>query len=157
MRIALPLLAALLLAAGCSREAPVTASTSASSGASQQAEARLGDAVVHASVVQTSTLDAAIAQRYGLERSDRLAMLLVSVRRADGADGPVPDVRVEASAGPTGAAPQPVSLRELRVDGLVDRVGTVAIAPPETLQFELTLRYGGATSTMRFTRDFFAR
>lgn len=155
MRIVPILLACALLAAGCTRDTPHAATASGVS--QQQAESRIGDAVVHASVVQTSTLDAGVAQQYGLERSDRIAMLLVSVRRADGADGPVPDVRVEATAGPIDAAPQPLDLRELRVDGQLDRIGTVAIAPPESLRFGLTLRYGGSTSTMRFTRDFFAR
>ncbi|HEY4560723.1 MAG TPA: DUF4426 domain-containing protein, partial [Lysobacter sp.] len=79
-RIALlaPLVLA-LAACGGAAPPPVTASTSQ---APQQAEARIGDVVVHASALQTSTLDAAIAQRYGIERSARTAMLLVSVRGA---------------------------------------------------------------------------
>ncbi|MGY4516798.1 DUF4426 domain-containing protein [Lysobacter sp. HA18] len=145
---------ALLTLAACSSDAPpVTASTST---ASQEAEARVGDVVVHASVVQTSTLDEAVAREYGLERSDRSAMLLVSPRDAKG-DAPPSKVDISATVAPVGGAAQSIDLREVRVGDLVDHVGTVDIAPPETLKFDVTVRYGSATSTMSFTRDFFPR
>ena len=124
--------------------------------APQEAEARIGDAIMHVSVVQTATLDARIAGQYGLERSDRLAMLLVSVRRTDGSPGPA-DVEVTATAVPSQGAPQPIALRRIRVDDLVDHVGTVEIAPPETIRFDVVVRYGTAASTMSFSRDFYPR
>ena len=146
----------LALAAFAGRAPPVASSASAEA-APQQAEPRLGDVVVHASALQTATLDAAIAKRYGLERSGRVAMLLVSVRRADGSDASGLPVNVEATVSPNGGTPQRVTLREIRVNDLVDRVGTVGIAPPETLRFDVVVRYGNSTSTMQFTRDFFPR
>ncbi|HEY4582622.1 MAG TPA: DUF4426 domain-containing protein [Lysobacter sp.] len=155
-RIALLAPFALALAA-CTGSAPPVAATMSAQAAPQQAEARIGDVVVHASAVQTSTLDAAIAKRYGLERSGRTAMLLVGVRRADGSDASGLPVNIEATVSPNGGTPQRVTLREIRVDGLVDRIGTVEIAPPETLRFDVVVRYGDSTSTMRFTRDFFPR
>ena len=151
-RIALLAPFVLALAACGGSTPPVTASTSQ---APQQAEARLGDVVVHASALQTSTLDEAIAKRYGLERSGRVAMLLVSVRRADGSDAAGLPVSIDATVTPDRGTPERITLREISVDGLVDRVGTVQIAPPESLRFDLVIRYGNSTSTMQFTRDFF--
>ena len=151
-RIALLAPFVLALAACGGSTPPVTASTSQ---APQQAEARLGDVVVHASALQTSTLDEAIAKRYGLERSGRIAMLLVSVRRADGSDAAGLPVSIDATVTPDRGTPERITLREISVDGLVDRVGTVQIAPPESLRFALVIRYGNSTSTMQFSRDFF--
>ena len=151
-RIALLAPFVLALAACGGSTPPVTASTSQ---APQQAEARLGDVVVHASALQTSTLDEAIAKRYGLERSGRIAMLLVSVRRADGSDAAGLPVSIDATVTPDRGTPERITLREISVDGLVDRVGTVEIAPPESLRFDLVIRYGTSTSTMQISRDFF--
>ena len=151
-RIALLAPFVLALAACGGSTPPVTASTSQ---APQQAEARLGDVVVHASALQTSTLDEAIAKRYGLERSGRIAMLLVSVRRADGSDAAGLPVSIDATVTPDRGTPERITLREISVDGLVVRVGTVEIAPPESLRFDLVIRYGNSTSTMQISRDFF--
>ena len=151
-RIALLAPFVLALAACGGSTPPVTASTSQ---APQQAKARLGDVVVHASALQTSTLDEAIAKRYGLERSGRVAMLLVSVRRADGSDAAGLPVSIDATVTPDRGTPERITLRQISVVGLVDRVGTVEIAPPESLRFDLVIRYGNSTSTMQFTRDFF--
>lgn len=155
MRPSLTVLSLLFLLAACGNDAP-PASASTSVAMPQEAETRIGDVTVHASVAQTSALDASVATQYGLERSDRLAMLLVSVRRTDGSPAPA-GVVIEATAIPSQGARQPVTLRELRVGELVDRVGTVEIAPPESLRFELSIRYGNATSTMDFSRDFYPR
>ena len=146
-----------LAAAACTGSPPPVTASASTQAAPQQAEARIGDVVVHASAVQTSALDAGIAGRYGLERSGRVAMQLVSVRRADGSDASGLPVTLEATVTPNGGAAQRVALREIRVDGLVDRVGTIEIAPPETLRFDVVVRYGASTSTMQFTRDFFPR
>ena len=149
------LLATLLFALGaCSRaDAPATGATPSP----QQAEARLGDVVVHASAVQASALDDAFLRANGIERSDRIALLLVSVRRNDGSDAAGLPITVTAQAAPEGRALQSIALREIRVDGLMDRVGTVDIAPPEALRFEVSIRYGAATSTISFSRTFFPR
>ncbi|AXK71377.1 DUF4426 domain-containing protein [Lysobacter sp. TY2-98] len=145
---------ALVLLAGCSKDTAPVAATSTT--APQEAQVRIGDVVVHASVVQTSMLDASIAREYGLERSDRTAMLLVSARNPNG-DAPPSPVDISATVTPANGAPQPIALREVNVGGLVDHVGTIDIAPPETLKFEVRVRYGSATSTLQFTRDFFPR
>lgn len=157
MRIGALLIAILPLLGACSSSAPpVTASSSASSNA-QSAEAHVGDIAVHASVLQTSMLDESTARQYGLERSNRVVMLLVSARRAD--DAPLPaSFKVEARvADSSGNGAQPIALHTVKVDGLVDYVGTVDIAPPESLRFDVVASYETATSTMQFTRDFYPR
>ncbi|GAB1596521.1 DUF4426 domain-containing protein [Lysobacter claricitrinus] len=153
MRIAL-LAFTLAALCGCSGDAPPVAAPAAQ--ALQDAEARVGDVVVHASVVQTSTLDEAVAREYGIERSERTAMLLVSARDAKG-DAPPATVDISATIAPVGGMPQPIALHEVRVGDLVDHVGTVDIAPPETLKFDVTVHYGSATSTLSFTRSVFPR
>ena len=151
--IALALLFAATLA-GCGGDAPPAAASTGT--AAQDAQARVGDVTVHASVVQTSTLDERVAGQYGLERSDRIAMLLVSARR-DG-DAPLPaTLKLDAGVAAGSAAAMPISLRPVTVDGLVDYVGTVEIAPPETLRFDVVVTYGTAASTLQFTRDFYPR
>ena len=142
-----------LLLAGCGGE---PAPSTASSNAAAEAQARVGDVTVHATVVQTSTLDAAIAARYGLDRSDRIALLLVSARR-DG-DAPLPSsLKIDARVAAGSTAATAVALRPITIDGLVDHVGTVEIAPPETLRFDIVVTYGTASSTLQFTRDFYPR
>jgi hypothetical protein len=153
-------LAVVLIAAGCGRDAgpaDATATASSSSNAQQPTQARVGDVTVHASVVQTSTLDDAVARQYGLERSDRIAMLLVSARR-DG-DAPLPpSLKIEAGiADPAGGAAKPIALHPVTVDGLTDYLGTVDIAPTETLRFDVSVTYGTARSSTQFTRDFYPR
>jgi len=141
--------------AGCGRDAPPVSASSAA--AMQVAQARVGDVAIHASVVQTSMLDDAIARQYGLARSDRVAMLLVSARR-DG-DAPLPaSLTIDAKvADATGSAARPIALRAVTVDGLVDYVGTVDIAPPERLRFDIVATYGTATASTQFSRDFYPR
>ena len=153
MRMSFLALVLPLLLAGCGGE---PAPGAASSNATAEAQARVGDVTVHATVVQTSTLDAAIAARYGLERSDRIALLLVSARR-DG-DAPLPSsLKIDARVAAGSTAATAVALRPITIDGLVDHVGTVEIAPPETLRFDVVVTYGTASSTLQFTRDFYPR
>lgn len=146
-----------LLLAGCGA-APPPAPAASGTDAQQEAVARVGDVTMRASVVQTSTLDPAIARRYGIERSDRLAMLLVSLRRGpDGADSSLP-ARVEAKASDLRGRAMMIDMRELRSGELLDYVGTVEIDPPDTIRFDVRIsREDGATSSMQFSREFFPR
>lgn len=159
-RPALPLLLAIALSA-CGGGAPPAASTAAPM---QEAITRSGDVTVRASVLQTSTLDEAIARRYGIERSDGRAMLLVSVRRGpDGQETSVP-AQVLAKASDLRGRAQVVEMRELRSGGpdtggvLLDYVGTVELDPPDTLRFDVRVtREDGAASTLQFSREFHPR
>lgn len=151
----LPAVLALALAA-CGGGAPPAATPAPS--ASQEAIVRVGDVSIRGTVLQTSTLDAAVARQYGIERSDGLALLLVSVRRGpEGAETSMP-AQVQAKASDLRGRAQLVEMRELRSGDLLDYVGTVEIDPPDTLRFDVRIvREDGATSTMQFSREFFPR
>lgn len=147
-----------LAASGCGGGAPPAPVAGAGSASTQEAVARAGDATIRASVVPTSTLDASVARQYGIERSDRTALLLVGVRSgAEGAEVSVP-ARVEVKASNLGGQAELVDMRELRSGDLLDYVGVVTIEPPDTIRFDVRVtRDGGPSATMQFTREFYPR
>lgn len=154
-----PFLGALLLG-GCGGDTgnsgPPAAATAPS--APQEAVTRVGDVTIRASVVQTSTLPEAVAMQYGIERSDRLVMLLVAVRQGPEAQETALPATITASATDLRGRRQDIPMRELRSGDLLDYVGTAEIDLPDTLRFDLTvMREGGAQSTMQFSREFYPR
>lgn len=167
MRAGYPILATLataLLLTGCGAQPP--ASTTASPPARQEAIVRAGDTTVRGSAVQTSTLDAGIARQYGIRREPGTVMLLVAVRTGANGDEATEPARVTATATDLRGRRQPIAMRELRVDdpgsgsgqALLDYVGTVQTTLPDTLRFDVTIvREGGATASLQFSREFFAR
>lgn len=156
---ALLLCCALLLSA-CSDDAPKPAKRIDTP---QEAVTRIGDVTIRANVMRTANLNEAVARGYGIQRSDKTLMLLVSVRQGpDGQDIALP-ATVQASVANLSGQRRDIAMRELRTSdpgsgsgqALVDYVGTVDIAPPDTLSFDLKIvREGGATSLMQFSRDF---
>ncbi|TCZ83926.1 DUF4426 domain-containing protein [Lysobacter sp. N42] len=159
MRIAIQsagLIVALALAGcgGAPQPAPAVPASSM-----QEAVARAGDVTIRASVLPTVMLDERVARGYGIERSDRSAMLLVSLRRGpEGQETALP-AQVLAKASDLRGRAQLVDMRELRSEGgLLDYVGTVEIDAPDTLRFDVQVtRADGATSSMQFTREFHPR
>lgn len=148
------------LAAGCGGGAPQPA-PAASASSMQEAVARAGDVTVRASVLPTAQLDEQVARGYGIERSDRTVMLLVSPRRgAEGQETSLP-AQVLAKASDLRGRAHVIEMRELRSagpDGLLDYVGTLEIDPPDTLRFDVQVTpQGGTASTMQFTREFHPR
>lgn len=158
----LAVLAAALLLAGCGAEAPTR--TAANSPAAQEAISRVGDVTIRASVMQTSALGPSVASQYGISRDDNTVMLLVAVRQgADDAETALP-AQITATATDLRGQRHEIVMRELRVgdpgsgaeQALLDYVGTVPTTLPETLRFDVKIvREGGATSVMRFSREFF--
>ena len=156
---ALLLCAALLLSA-CGDDAPKPARQIDTP---QEAITRIGDVTIRANVMRTANLNQAVARGYGIERSDKTLMLLVSVRQGpDGQDIALP-ATVQASVANLHGQRRDIVMRELRTgdpasgpeQALIDYVGTVEVSPPDTLSFDLTIvREGGATSAMQFSRDF---
>lgn len=152
---------ALVALAACDRTPPQPA-PAGSGAAVQDAVARTGDVTIRASAVQTSMLNEAVARQYGIQRSDRLAMLLVTVRRGpEGQETSLP-AQVLAKASDLRGRAQIVEMREVRSGGpdpatmLIDYIGTVGIDPPDTLRFDVRVTpERGATSSMQFTREFF--
>lgn len=148
-------LAVALMLAACGAQPP--APTAGNSPAPQEAISRVGDVTMRASVVQTSTLGADVAARYGITRDPGTVMLLVAVRRGtDGGEVALP-AQVTATATDLRGQRQTFTMRELRVGDLLDYVGTVRTTLPDTLRFDVTIvREGGVTSSLQFSREFFA-
>ncbi|HRO27511.1 MAG TPA: DUF4426 domain-containing protein [Luteimonas sp.] len=125
--------------------------------ARQPAELQVGDVRIHASLVPTASLNAAIAQRYGVAPGRNVHLLLVGVRRGAVHDEASLPARISTRARDLRGAWQDVPMRELRSDGFIDYVGAVRAAPPDTLSFEILVRRedAGATDVLRFDRDIF--
>lgn len=149
MRIASPTRAALLAAmllAGCGNPPEPPA-------APQEQVLRRGDLTVRATVLQTSTLSPEIASRYGIERGDEVVMLMVGVRQGE-AGMSVP-AAVTASTTDLGGGRHAIAMRELHAGGVVDHLGTVRVALPTTLDFDIEIRRNGQPPLrMEFNRDF---
>ena len=153
----------LALLSACGREAAVPTGSGSVGAAPQEATARSGDVTVHASVLQTSALSPAVAQQYGIVRDDAVVMLLVAVRRGpDGQDVAVP-ARVSATATDLRGQRHTLELRELRTGEagsaqLLDYIGTVDIALPDTVRFDVTVvPESGAGTNLQFSREFYPR
>lgn len=157
--LALPLCA---LAACGGVATPPTAGGAASTtagtanGAQDMATVRVGAITIRASAVQTAQLDAAVARRYGIARAPGTVLLLVSVRQGPDASATALPATVTATvAGLTGGR-EPLAMRELRVDGLIDYIGTATTTLPDTLRFEVTVvPRGGTAATLQFSRDLY--
>src|SRR5687768_18148203 len=78
---ALLLMSILVLGACGGSNAPTPATPAASTATSAEAVTRIGDASIHASVVQTSTLAESVARAYGITRDQHRVLLLVAVRQ----------------------------------------------------------------------------
>lgn len=164
MRTALAVcLLTLALLSGCGREAALPTASGSAGAAPQEAIARSGDVSVRASALQTSALSPAVAQQYGIARDDAAVMLLVAVRRGpDGQDVAIP-ARVSASATDLRGQRRELELRELRTGDpgsaqLLDYIGTVEIALPDTVRFDVSVTpEGGASTTLQFSREFYPR
>jgi hypothetical protein len=146
-----------LLALGACAEAPPPAAAPAQP---SQASARVGDVTIRASLVPTASLGADVAARHGIAREPDTVLLLVGVRRGEGAaETSIPAV-VRASVTDLRGRTRPLDLRELRSDAgpgesLLDYAGTVAVSPPDTLRFEIEVDWGnGGRSTLQLQRDF---
>ena len=156
----LPLLLTLaLVACGGSSPAPVPAPP-ADDG--DDASLQVGDLHVRASAVQTAMLDETVARGYGIARDPHNVLLLVMVRRGDGADAVAVPATVTATVTDLRGTRQSIAMRELRSGdpgagaALVDHAGTVTTTLPDTLRFEVRVTpAGGAPATLNFSRDFY--
>jgi hypothetical protein len=126
-----------------------------------QASARVGDITIRASLVPTENLGSEVAARHGIARSPDTVLLLVGVRRGEGAAETSLPAAVSASVTDLRGRKRPVALRELRSDAgpgesLLDYAGTVEVSPPDTLRFEIAVDWDGEgrSTTMQLQRDF---
>ena len=146
MRGPIPVIILTLALAGCGGNAPPpsAANTTAAAGAATQQEAisRIGDVTIRASAMPTAMLAPEVASRYGIARDDRTVMLLVAVRQGTEMQETSLPATITATVTNLSGQRQPITLRELRSDDLLDYVGTVETSLPDTLRFDLTIVRG---------------
>lgn len=158
LSLSLAVSCALSLAACGKDAAPSPVASAPSSASADEAVARVGDVTMHASVMQTSSLNEGVAKEYGIARSDNTVLLLIAVRKgADAQDTALP-ATIKATATDLSGRRHDIAMRELRTGSLLDYVGSVDISLPDTLRFDVSIvRENGASSRMQFNREFFPR
>lgn len=149
-------IALIVLATACGGTNPPVPSSAAS--AQGEAIARVGNISVRASPIQTSMLNPAVALQYGIERGDNTVLLLVAVRQGTEANETSLPAQITASAIDLRGHRQAIVMRELRTGDLIDYIGTVETALPETLRFDVkAVRDGKVVATLQFNREFYPR
>lgn len=153
MRTSLILLLSAGLLAGCGGSpAPIPG---AQTRADEDATLQVGDTTVRATALQTSLLGEPTARQYGIERDERLVMLMVGVRRGPSDNELSVPAKVTATVTDLRGQRSTVALSEIQSGELVDHIGTVRVALPDTLRFDLTItRDGEPPARMQFTREF---
>ncbi|HUD43881.1 MAG TPA: DUF4426 domain-containing protein [Dokdonella sp.] len=123
--------------------------------ASAQQHETAGHTILY-SVLATDQLNAEVARRYGIERSDRRGLLTVIVRRKDAAAGdPAVAARIAGTVQSLLGEPQTLRFQEVRGEDAVDYLATFALRRPDTLRFTLDVTpEGGKAETIRFQREF---
>jgi hypothetical protein len=127
---------------------------SATPALAQQHEAA-GHTILY-SVLPTDQLHPEVARRYGIERSDRMGLLTVIVRRKDAAAG---DPAVAARLGGTVqnllGEPRTLRFEEVRGEDTIDYLATFPLRRPDTLRFALdVMPEDGKAEAVRFQREF---
>lgn len=121
------------------------------------AELQVGDLRIYASLAPTTALGPAITERYGIPPARDAHLLLVGLRRGEAHADVAVAGSVVARARDLRGVWQQIDLRETRVDGFVDYVGTVHAMPPDTLSFEIVARADDDADphVLQFSRDIF--
>ncbi len=151
-----------LALAACSRNDTMGASASSVSTATlgqgaASASTTVGGATLQTSTVSIADLNAAIAERYGIDRSGEGVLLLVTVRDAAG-NGIAPgDLQLQATAGTLTEAARPLPLRAITTNGLTDYIGAFNTGAPATVQFRLTATRGGSRADIATTAELYPR
>lgn len=119
------------------------------------AELRADDLHLRATAVPTLQLPERVARGYGIDRAEGSVLLLVALRTGpEGADRAVA-ARVEAQAMDLQGRRSAILMRELRTGELLDYIGTIEVAPPETLRFRVdVVAEGRAPMRLEFAREF---
>jgi hypothetical protein len=115
---------------------------------------RLGEHEVHYIVLPSTTLNASVAHRYGLERARNLALVNVSVLVSDGLGVPV---------GITGTARNllgqttALEFREVREDAAVYYLATLHYTDRDMFSFTISIEANGAPArTLEFRQTLYA-
>ena len=153
------LLCVVFALASCDRgdtpsRAPMAATTPGD--AANGATASSNGITLRANVVETQDLQESVAAGYGIARQPNQALLLLTVRDANG-DNATP-VSLQATVSDLKVGGRPLQLQEIRVGKFVDRIGLVPVNAPDTLTFDVRAQLTPtSTSTVRVSRDFYPR
>lgn len=149
-------LASALLAA-CGGSAPQPATEQAP--VPRHETVRVGEVTIRANTVRTADLDAQVAERYGIERAPDTVLLLVGVRRGEGADEvPIP-ARVSGRVTDLRGRRHALEMRELHGNdpsgaSVLDYFAVVETSPPDTLRFDIDVEWtGGHGANLRVDHE----
>lgn len=120
------------------------------------AETRVGDTVLRATTVPTQRLGDAMARQYGVQRSPGTVLVVIGMRRGEGAQETSLPGQVRVHTTDLLGARQQLDIREVRSDGFIDYVGTARVSLPDTLRYQVDAQpQGGPALSLRFHRDYF--
>lgn len=149
--------AALSLLTACDGDRPRPATTQAP--VPRHETVRVGDVTVRANTLRTFDLDAQVAERYGIARDPGTVLLLVGVRRGEGAgETPIP-ARVTARVTDLRGQRHTLDMRELHGNDpsgatVLDYFAVVETSPPDTLRFDIDVGWaGGRGATLRVDHE----
>jgi hypothetical protein len=113
-----------------------------------------GNYRVHYSAQNSTELSPEVARRHGIARDPRLALVMLTVQRADGA--PVA-ATVTGEARNLLGQRQPLDMREVREDRSIYYLGLFAVSHLETQAFDFEIRPADAADSyrLRFSQQFF--
>ena len=142
---------------GTSPPTTATAATATTPGdAANDAIATSNGVTLRANVMETRDLQESVARGYGVAREPNQALLLLTVRDANG-DNATP-VSLQATVSDLKGRERPLPLREIRVGEFVDHIALAPVAAPDTLTFGIRAQLApGSASTLRLSRDFYPR
>ena len=120
-------------------------------------ESEFGDISVRYSAITTNQLFPAIAQRYGLERSDRNGLVNVAIEhKGDNGTSAMIAADVSGTVADLSGHRRPIRFRETNEEGAIDYLGTFAIDAGGTHVFTIVVNVPGHSQayTVTFNRDY---
>ena len=152
MRCLFPLLLCCLASTACNRGQPVQPATPMPTAAAS-ASSTVDGVSLHTSTANIADLNEAMAQRYGIDRTQDGLLLLVTVRDAHGNGIDPGDLRLTATAGTLAEAPKPLDLRAISTDGMTDYIGVFRAVAPASVHFRLSATRSGARADIATTAE----
>lgn len=116
--------------------------------------------VIHHSAFTADTLDPAVAQRYGIQRSKQRGVINVSlIKEKAGTVGVPTAARVEVSATSHNGQTMRVPMRELKEQDAVYYIGEFPVQDQETLDFSIEVTPEGSAKGIKAktSQQFFTR
>ena len=156
MRCLFPLLLCCLAFTACNRGQPVQPATPMPTAAAS-ASSTVDGVTLHTSTANIADLNAAMAQRYGIDRAQDGLLLLVTVRDAHGNGIEPGDLQLAATASALPDPPRPLPLRAIQTGGMTDYIGVFNAAAPASVQFKLTASRGGSRADIATSTELYPR